>query len=375
MAYFQDIKDGIRTTLKGLSITMRHLRQATERRKPLAASDANYFEQQTGLVTLQYPHEQLPIPDNGRYRLHNEIDDCIVCDKCAKVCPVDCITIDAIKATEEIGKASDGSPIRLYAATFDIDMAKCCYCGLCTVVCPTECLTMEKKFDYSEFDLGKLTYGFANLTADQAEEKRLLYEQFVQEKAALKAQQAAKPAAPVQAENAPETPKVERKPGPVFRPTIKPKPAEEVTMSTETPGVVPVHSEVDRPAAEASPAIITSGTDPATQEEHTVQPTEPETPKVSAPKPAFRPTMKPPVGNNPTVEQEKPAEPVTEEVPKPKPAFRPTMRPPVIKAEPIVEVVKTEEATEEKPAEPLEEETPKPKAPVPFRPTMKPRTP
>jgi len=281
MAYFQDIKDGIRTTLKGLSITMRHLRQATQSRKPLAASDANYFEQQTGLVTVQYPHEQLPIPDNGRYRLHNEIDDCIVCDKCAKICPVDCITIDAVKATEEIGKASDGSPIRLYAATFDIDMAKCCYCGLCTVVCPTECLTMEKKFDYSEFDLGKLTYGFANLTADEAEEKRLLYEQFVLEKAALKAQQAAKPAPP----------KVERNPSPVFRPTAKSKPAEDVTMSTETPSVVPVHTEVDRPAAEASPAVITSGTDPATQEEHTVQPTEPET----APKPVapFRPTMKP----------------------------------------------------------------------------------
>lgn len=292
MAYFKDIQDGIRTTLKGLSITMRHLRQATERRKPLAASDTNYFEQQTGLVTVQYPHEQLPIPDNGRYRLHNEIDDCIVCDKCAKICPVDCITIDAIKATEEIGRASDGSPIRLYAATFDIDMAKCCYCGLCTVVCPTECLTMEKKFDYSEFDLGKLTYGFANLTADQAEEKRLLYEQFVQEKAALKARQVAKPAVPVQAEDAPTAPKVGRNPSPVFRPTAKPKPAEDVTMSTETSGVVPVHTEVDRPAAEASPAIITSGTDPATQEEHTVQPTETEPPKPKA-SPPFRPTMKP----------------------------------------------------------------------------------
>ncbi len=306
---------------------MRHLRQATERRKPIAASDANYFEQQTGLVTLQYPHEQLPIPDNGRYRLHNEIDDCIVCDKCAKVCPVDCITIDAIKATEEIGKASDGSPIRLYAATFDIDMAKCCYCGLCTVVCPTECLTMEKKFDYSEFDLGKLTYGFANLTADEAEEKRLLYEQFVQEKAALKAQQAAKPAAPVQAENAPEAPK--RNPSPVFRPTIKPKPAEEVTMSTETPSVVPVHTEVDRPAAEASPAVITSGTDPATQEEHTVQPTELETaPKPVAAKPAFRPTMKPPVKKEPVTEEPGKPEVPVDEVVKPKPApFRPTMKP------------------------------------------------
>lgn len=259
MPYFQDIQDGIRTTLKGLSITMRHLRQATERRKPIAASDVNYFEQQTGLVTLQYPHEQLPIPDNGRYRLHNEIDDCIVCDKCAKVCPVDCITIDAIKATEEIGKASDGSPIRLYAATFDIDMAKCCYCGLCTVVCPTECLTMEKKFDYSEFDLGKLTYGFANLTADQAEEKRLLYEQFVQEKAALKAQQAAKPATSVESAEAP-------KPKPAFRPIMKPPVKKESVAE-----VVKIEEITEEKPAEPLVEAL---------------------PKPKAPSP-FRPTMKP----------------------------------------------------------------------------------
>jgi len=145
MSYFKDIQSGIRTTIKGLGLTLRHLRQATKRRTPEGIASDNYFDLQNGLVTLQYPHEQLPIPDNGRYKLRNEIEDCIVCDKCAKVCPVDCITIDAIKATEEVGKASDGSPIRLYAAKFDIDMAKCCYCGLCTVVCPTECLTMDKK--------------------------------------------------------------------------------------------------------------------------------------------------------------------------------------------------------------------------------------
>ena len=105
MTYFKDIQDGIRTTLKGLSLTWRHLRQATHRRTPEGIASDNYFDQQNGLVTLQYPHEQLPIPDNGRYRLRNEIEDCIVCDKCAKICPVDCITIDAIKAIIQIQTA------------------------------------------------------------------------------------------------------------------------------------------------------------------------------------------------------------------------------------------------------------------------------
>ena len=226
MAYFQDIKRGIRSTVTSLSLTLGHLRHATKRRKPTGIASDNYFDLQNGLVTLQYPHEQLPIPDNGRYRLHNEMDDCIVCDKCAKVCPVDCITIEPIKATGEIGRASDGSPIRLYAATFDIDMAKCCYCGLCTVVCPTECLTMEKTFDFSTLNLADLTYSFANLVPEQAAEKRALYEQFVREKeeqkAAVIAQRAAEevPAEPT-ATQAPAKPK------PDFRPMQKPKPPTE----------------------------------------------------------------------------------------------------------------------------------------------------
>ena len=135
--YFKDIADGIRTTLKGMGLTWQHLWAARKRRMPGDIRRDTFFEQSEGMITIQYPLETIPIPDHGRYRLHNEMDDCIVCDKCAKVCPVDCIEIEPIRAIEEVGKASDGSPIRLYAAKFDIDMAKCCYCGLCTTVCPT----------------------------------------------------------------------------------------------------------------------------------------------------------------------------------------------------------------------------------------------
>lgn len=411
--YFQDIKDGVRTTLKGLQLTFRHLRHATERRKPLGISSDNYFEQVNGLVTVQYPHEKLPIPDNGRYRLDNEIDDCIVCDKCAKVCPVDCITIEAIKATEEIGRASDGSPIRLYAGKFDIDMAKCCYCGLCTVVCPTECLTMEKTFDYSEYELGKLTYGFSNLTPDEADEKRRLYEQFVAEKEAIKAQQAAAKAAakplPVATETTAEN--TEAKPAPkrpLFKPSQKPAPAKTTGMpatgmsatgmpATEIPAT---ETTIDSgeiavagiPSPE-SPALLTtdkgvstSGEDhPKAEKDNTVQPTETPAPKPA--RPAFRPSMKPPATKTETTSGA--VLPVTEELPvktaptgeviKAKPAFRPTMKPAAVKTEtaPDVELpVKTSPTTDETtvPA-PTIEEAPKPKAKPAFRPTMKPKPP
>src|SRR5471032_2737799 len=96
----------ITSALKGLSITLGHLFSSHKRREVIPASDANYFKQMEGTNTKQYPHQSLPVPEVGRYQLDVEMDDCIVCDLCAKVCHVDCITIDSIKATEAIGQTS-----------------------------------------------------------------------------------------------------------------------------------------------------------------------------------------------------------------------------------------------------------------------------
>lgn len=156
---------------KGMTITFRHLRHVNKRHSKEGIQSDNYFEQPEGLMTVQYPHESLPVPDNGRYRLHNEIDDCIVCDKCAKICPVDCIEIEAIKAPEVFGMTSDGTPKRIHAARFDIDMAKCCFCGLCTTVCPTECLTMTKAYDFSEYDVIDHIYSFADMLEENKKQE------------------------------------------------------------------------------------------------------------------------------------------------------------------------------------------------------------
>nr|BCX01594.1 MAG: 4Fe-4S ferredoxin [Bacteroidota bacterium] len=174
--YWANLRTGLRTVWTGLRLTFRHLKQARRRRAPVPIWDPSYFRQPDGQVTIRYPHEAIPVPDTGRYRLHNHIDDCIGCLKCARVCPVDCITIETIKAVEDLGTTSNGQKKRLWIARFDIDMAKCCYCGLCTMVCPTECLTMTKVHDFSEFDRDNMVYHFANLTPEEAEEKRRLAE-------------------------------------------------------------------------------------------------------------------------------------------------------------------------------------------------------
>src|SRR5918993_1912524 len=166
-SYISNITLVVRSLVSGLRVTIKHLFSARKTQPIVAIQDGKYFTERSGIATIQYPFEMQPIPDKGRYRLHNEIDDCIVCDKCAKICPVNCIEIEPVRAIEEIGKTSDGTPKRIYAAKFDIDMAKCCFCGLCTTVCPTECLTMTKVYDFSVFDMREHNFVFAEMAATE----------------------------------------------------------------------------------------------------------------------------------------------------------------------------------------------------------------
>lgn len=172
MSYFGNIASAAASVGKGLWLTLGYLFDARKKRKKEWVGEDNYFEKAEGTFTVQYPREEIPVPDIGRYKLHNEIDDCIVCDKCAKVCPVDCIDIEPIKDREVYGKTSDGTPLRIHAAKFDIDMAKCCFCGLCTVVCPTECLTMTNEYDYSTSNILDHNFSFSKMTDREIEEKK-----------------------------------------------------------------------------------------------------------------------------------------------------------------------------------------------------------
>jgi formate hydrogenlyase subunit 6/NADH:ubiquinone oxidoreductase subunit I len=224
--------------------------KARKSRSSVSIQNQNYFSLQEGIATVQYPHETIPVPDNGRYQLHNEIDDCIVCDKCAKVCPVDCITIEPIKSQEEFGKTSDGTPKRIYAAKFDIDMSKCCFCGLCTTVCPTECLTMTNKYDFSTFDVSDHNFVFGNMTEADIKDKKEKWDEHQKNKAASIV-------APV-VEEKKEQPTTLASGKPVFRPKVK----------TQSPSVEEASSK---------------------QED-----TNPAPPPAPATKPVFRPKIKPP---------------------------------------------------------------------------------
>jgi formate hydrogenlyase subunit 6/NADH:ubiquinone oxidoreductase subunit I len=166
-SYFGRIYHALKTLIEGFRVTAPHFFKWHKSRDTKGIADDSYFEDTDKAVTIQYPMQKIPLPDHGRYRLHMEGEDCIACDKCARICPVDCITIESFKATRDLGYTSDGSKKRLELPVFDIDMGKCCYCGLCTTVCPTECLTMTKVYDYSEFNRDNFVYHFGLLDAEE----------------------------------------------------------------------------------------------------------------------------------------------------------------------------------------------------------------
>jgi formate hydrogenlyase subunit 6/NADH:ubiquinone oxidoreductase subunit I len=241
--YWKNIAIATKTLKEGLKVTFEHMKDATTQRDPLYVDEENYFAKQNAIFTTQYPKESIPVPDNGRYKLHNEIEDCIVCDKCAKICPVDCIDIEPVRAVEEIGKTSDGTPKRIYAAKFDIDMSKCCFCGLCTTVCPTECLTMTKEYDFSVFDIEEHNFEFGEMTPLEILEKKQAFEDDSKKKEEERLKLAATiqpktDASPAAAPSKPVGAKPVFRPKPMIKPVAKPDSEVSDTPTAQRPKVV-----------------------------------------------------------------------------------------------------------------------------------------
>ena len=106
--YFSDIFTAVSTIAGGMFITLNHLLNARK-----------------GIATLQYPEEKWPRPERNigfdhesynviRSRLHVDMDDCIGCLKCERVCPDDCIKIETVKAPDRGDDIKDVKPFYRY---------------------------------------------------------------------------------------------------------------------------------------------------------------------------------------------------------------------------------------------------------------------
>src|SRR5438046_3683342 len=124
--------------LKGMAVTARNFL-------------GSYFEKDR-LITVQYPEEREPLPENYRNFPFLVFDNdpeaglrCVACKICEKECPPQCIYI--VKSDD---KKPDymGKP-QFYPKTFDIDISVCMSCQICVEVCPFEAIKMDKDFELS----------------------------------------------------------------------------------------------------------------------------------------------------------------------------------------------------------------------------------
>lgn len=107
-----------------------------------------------GIFTVQYPEEQLIVPEEMRYvpfLVYDEAEEgkkevrCTSCGICAKVCPPQCIWI--VRTNDP----ATGRPVPV-PTEFYIDMDICMNCGFCAEYCPFDAIKMDHDFDIAAYD-------------------------------------------------------------------------------------------------------------------------------------------------------------------------------------------------------------------------------
>ena len=96
-------------------------------------------------LTVKFPRESIPIAEGYRGEHEHNMDKCISCGLCAKVCPNKAIEMIEIKQADQT--------IKRYP---QIDLSKCCFCGLCQDICPVKALKLTQKIPQACSDLSSL---------------------------------------------------------------------------------------------------------------------------------------------------------------------------------------------------------------------------
>jgi len=94
--------------------------------------------------TVKYPDERLVFSERFRGRHRLDLDKCIHCGLCARICPCASIVLVPVEGRE--GKYPQ------------IDYGTCSLCGLCVDACPRGALTMTDFVEFSAYKRSDLVY-------------------------------------------------------------------------------------------------------------------------------------------------------------------------------------------------------------------------
>ncbi len=130
-------------------------------------------------VTVHYPDEKKALPKRARsfpFLIWNhDLDEanCTGCAKCAKACPVDCMTVTLTKNPKfQTGESNHKSIID----EFYIDFGRCMRCNICVEVCPFEAIAMLPLWEgheQSRYDRQDLVMDVDDLLAPSRANPRL----------------------------------------------------------------------------------------------------------------------------------------------------------------------------------------------------------
>jgi NADH-quinone oxidoreductase subunit I len=132
--YFSEIIKGVRSLLKGMSVT------------------GYYFLHPKEIITQQYPENRaiLVLPPRFRGELvmpHNLNNEhlCTGCSACQLACPNGSITVISGKIETPEGKKKKMIEQHIY------DLSKCTFCNLCVRSCPTNAIVMSNDFEHAVY--------------------------------------------------------------------------------------------------------------------------------------------------------------------------------------------------------------------------------
>jgi NADH-quinone oxidoreductase subunit I len=147
-----------------------------------------------GIFTVQYPEEQLIVPEEFRFipfLVYDELADgtkdvrCTSCGICAKVCPPQCIWI--VRSSDPV----TGKPVAT-PANFYIDADICMNCGFCAEYCPFDAIKMDHDFDVAS--TGRSVHNLEKLLKPASYYAEIRPQNYAIEEEARKAKEAAKAA-------------------------------------------------------------------------------------------------------------------------------------------------------------------------------------
>lgn len=105
---------GIKAILEGMFTVFKHLF-----RKP---------------VTLEYPEKRREL--NDVFRGKPEVNGCIGCGLCVKVCPSGAISFEKNEENKVV--------------SYKFDLKKCIFCGNCAFYCPKNAIKMTKEYELAD---------------------------------------------------------------------------------------------------------------------------------------------------------------------------------------------------------------------------------